>query len=215
MLPMRIIVALYVTLCACLVGAPVSASDAALRDLKRIEARGLRQLEPARIEELLRIAAPEHEGVVYSTAWLDAKPPATGGADFKCLSEALYFEARGETVKGQFAVAEVIMNRVRSSRFPNSVCGVVNQGTGRKYQCQFTYTCDGLAEAIGDRQAYARVGKVARAVLDGVAKPLTGGATHYHTTAVRPAWARVYHRTARIGTHVFYLHTYRSAANLP
>ena len=105
------------------------------------------------------------------------------------------------------------MNRVRSKRFPASPCGVINQGTGKKYQCQFTYTCDGLAEAINEPRAFARVAKVARATLDGRAPQLTDGATHYHTTAVSPNWSRVYERTAKIGTHLFYRHNYRTASN--
>jgi spore germination cell wall hydrolase CwlJ-like protein len=146
-------------------------------------------------------------------SWLDQQPPASGGPEWRCLSEALYFEARGETVQGQFAVAEVIMNRVESERFPTSACGVINQGTGKKYQCQFTYTCDGLKEIIAEPRAWDRVSKVARAVLDGRAPELTDGATHYHTTAVKPNWARVYTRTAEIGVHIFYRHSWQTASN--
>ena len=151
--------------------------------------------------------------ITYSKGWLDQLPKADGGEDWKCLAEALYFEARGESVRGQFAVAEVILNRVESSRFPNSVCGVIRQGTGKKYQCQFTYTCDGRKEVIREKKAYERVAKVARLAMDGVGKPLTSGATHYHTKAVRPSWARVYKETARIGVHIFYRHNYRTASN--
>ena len=155
--------------------------------------------------------------VSFSRAWVDAQPKATGDEQWSCLSEALYFEARGETVKGQFAVAEVIMNRVKSSRFPETLCGVVNQGTasGRKYQCQFTYNCDGYKNVIAEHQAYERVSKVARAIIDGAegAGALTGGATHYHTSAVSPAWSRTYKKTARIGVHLFYRHNYRTAKN--
>ena len=158
-------------------------------------------------------AKPKSMDVTYSRAWLDAQPKATGDDHWACLSEALYFEARGETVKGQFAVAEVILNRVQSGRFPNSVCGVIHQGTGKKYQCQFTYTCDGHAEVIREKKAYDRVSKVARAVLDGRSGTLTNGATHYHTTSVRPSWARVYEHTASIGVHRFYRHNYRTASN--
>lgn len=159
-----------------------------------------------------RPARPEVPQVEFSRAWLDAQPTAGGDAEWRCLSEALYFEARGETVKGQFAVAEVIRNRVASSRFPASYCGVINQGTGRKYQCQFTYTCDGYKEVIAEPKAFERVSKVARAMLDGGAGNLTDGATHYHTKYVRPKWSRVYTKTASIGVHIFYRHTYRTAS---
>ena len=151
--------------------------------------------------------------VSYTKSWLDQQNPATGDENWKCLSEALYFEARGESVRGQFAVAEVILNRVKSGRFPDTLCGVIRQGTGRKYQCQFTYTCDGHKEVIREKKAYERVSKVARAAIDGTTETLTDGATHYHTTAVRPSWSRVYKRTAHIGVHLFYRHNYRTASN--
>ncbi len=157
--------------------------------------------------------APEKIEIAYTKDWLDQQPKASGDEDFRCLAEALYFEARGESVRGQFAVAEVIMNRVESGRFPDTLCGVINQGTGKRYQCQFTYTCDGHKEVINEKRAYERVSKVARAALDGIAKKMTAGATHYHTKAVRPSWSRVYKETARIGVHIFYKHNYRTASN--
>lgn len=189
------------------------ASEDALREAQKVEARGLKSVSPARLEELLTEPAPRHAGVQLSRSWIDAQPKASGDAQWSCLAEALYFEARGETVKGQFAVAEVILNRVKSARFPSSICGVINQGTGRKFQCQFTYTCDGHKEVIAEPRAYERVGKVARLMMDGQFTPLTSGATHYHTTAVNPRWSRVYKRTARIGVHIFYRHTFRTASN--
>ena len=140
----------------------------------------------------------------YSTKWLSSQPKPQQDAEWRCLTEALYFEARGETVKGQFAVAEVIMNRVEHPRYPNSVCGVIKQGTGRKYACQFTFTCDGRPEVINEPGSFSRLGKVARAMLDGTERALTGGATHYHTSAVAPSWASRLTRTAKIGVHRFY-----------
>ena len=157
--------------------------------------------------------APAARSVEFSKNWIDAQPDPDGGNEWECLTEALYFEARGETVKGQFAVAEVILNRVKSERFPGSTCGVINQGTGKKYQCQFTYTCDGQKETIHEPRAYERVSKVARLALDGAAPKITKGATHYHTKAVNPRWSRVYTKTASIGTHIFYRHTWRTASN--
>jgi len=156
---------------------------------------------------------PVPVAVSFSHSWVDAQPKAKGDEQWRCLSEALYFEARGETVRGQFAVAEVIMNRAKSSRFPGTLCGVIKQGTGRKYQCQFTYTCDGYKDIIAEHQAYERVSKVARAIIDGAEGTgnLTEGATHYHTSAVHPAWAKTYRKTARIGVHLFYRHNYRTA----
>ncbi|MEM9343491.1 MAG: cell wall hydrolase [Pseudomonadota bacterium] len=150
----------------------------------------------------------------YDRAFLDSIPAASGDASWKCLTEALYFEARGESVKGMFAVAEVILNRVDSSVFPDDICGVINQGTGRKFACQFTYTCDGKSEDMADKAAYRTVGKVAALSMAGVTpRNLTSGATHYHTRAVAPRWSRVYPRTAVIGFHKFYRKPERVASN--
>ncbi|SEN95348.1 cell wall hydrolase [Palleronia pelagia] len=142
--------------------------------------------------------------IEYSDAFLAQLPAVKGDEQWQCLTEALYFEARGESVRGLFAVAEVILNRVDSSAFPGTVCGVVNQGTGRKYQCQFTYTCDGLSEVVHEPRAYERVGKVARLMLDGAERTLTDGAEFYHTKAVSPRWSRIFDRTTTIGAHHFY-----------
>lgn len=142
--------------------------------------------------------------ITYDQTFLVSQPVASGGEQWRCLSEALYFEARGETVRGMFAVGEVIMNRRDSARYPSTLCGVINQGTGRQFACQFTYTCDGAAEQIHEQASWVRVGKVARLLLDGAPRQLTDGATHYHTRAVNPRWARIFPRTASIGAHYFY-----------
>lgn len=123
---------------------------------------------------------------------------------WRCLTEALYFEARGESLIGQIAVAEVILNRVDSSSFPNTVCGVVNQGKQKRNACQFSYKCDGKSDRIGSRAIYEELGKVAWVMLEGKPRILTGKATHYHNTQVNPRWARKLVRTARIGDHLFY-----------
>jgi spore germination cell wall hydrolase CwlJ-like protein len=151
--------------------------------------------------------------LIYSRDFLAEQPSAEGGAQWECLAEALYFEARGETVRGMFAVGEVILNRVDSNNYPDTLCNVINQGTGRKYGCQFTYTCDGKAEVIAEPRSWERVGKVARILVDGVPRALTGGATHYHTKAVNPSWAQRYPRTATIGSHHFYRQPVRTASN--
>lgn len=151
--------------------------------------------------------------ISYDRSFLAALPAASGGAQWQCLAEALYFEARGETVEGMFAVGEVIMNRVASASYPNSLCGVINQGTGRKYACQFTYTCDGKEERISEPGAWTRVGKVAKLLVDGAPRVLTDGATHYHTNAVSPSWSKRFPRTATIGSHYFYREPTRTASN--
>ena len=147
----------------------------------------------------------EDSAFKYSEASLARLPTAYGGEEWSCLSEALYFEARGESVEGQFAVAEVIMNRADSRSFPSSVCSVVREGSGRGlHNCQFSYNCDGQAEVVSERSAFDQVAKVAKIMLDGEPRVLTKGATYYHTTAVNPSWARSFTQTAKIGVHKFY-----------
>lgn len=197
----------------------VGMANSVAENLAKIEARGLSAVSEDRMNLLGKapsnvVPATSGSGeVVFSRAWLASQPKAKGSSEFRCLAEALYFEARGETVKGQFAVAEVIRNRVKSGRFPNSYCSVINQGTGKKYQCQFTYTCDGRPEVVAEPAAYARVAKVARATIDGKSPDITHGATFYHTTAVRPSWARKFTNTARFGVHLFYRRGVRTASN--
>jgi hypothetical protein len=146
-------------------------------------------------------------------AGLVAAAPAAGDAEWQCLTEALYFEARGESLRGIAAVAEVILNRVDSPDYPRTICGVVHQGTGAIYRCQFSYTCDGRSDAITDPAAWRRVGQVARAMMDGAPRTLTGGATHYHNLGVSPSWAARFPRTAEIGHHRFYREPTRVASN--
>jgi len=147
---------------------------------------------------------PKGSQVRYSGRWLRSLAKPTGGKQWACLSEAIYFEARGEPVEGQFAVAEVILNRVDSPKFPNSICKVVRQGTGRKHACQFSYNCDGKLEYIANGSAYDQAKRVARVSMDRKTRPLTKGATFYHATFVSPSWARSFQHVATIGVHKFY-----------
>jgi hypothetical protein len=127
-----------------------------------------------------------------------------GGPQWRCLTEALYFEARGESLSGQIAVAEVILNRVDSRRYPDDVCSVVHQGASQLNACQFSYNCDGKPEDIGNTEAFESAGRIARRMLDGRQRRLTLNATHYHALSVNPRWARRLVQTAQIGEHVFY-----------
>ncbi|MXU65518.1 cell wall hydrolase [Rhodobacteraceae bacterium KN286] len=148
-------------------------------------------------------------------AMVDALPRAEGGAELDCLAEALYFEARGETLLGQIAVLEVILNRVDAKKYPDSVCGVIAQGTssGRKHACQFSYKCDGRKEVFSEKATYERGRKLAKMMLDGRTRDLTDGATHYHTKHVNPSWARRLTKTARYGVHLFYRYPTTIASN--
>nr|WP_090269709.1 cell wall hydrolase [Thalassovita taeanensis] len=188
-------------------------ADTPVNQVLKQEKRGLFGMPAERIDSLLHPSQKGATQISYSREWLASLPKAKGGDAWRCLAEALYFEARGESVKGQFAVAEVIMNRVDSPRFPDTVCAVINQGTGRKYACQFTYTCDGKQEVIAEPRAYQRVAKVAKLMVNGAPRVLTDGATYYHTTAVRPKWSRKFARTTTIGVHQFYRHPTQLSQN--
>jgi spore germination cell wall hydrolase CwlJ-like protein len=123
--------------------------------------------------------------------------------DLECLTEAVYFEARGESKAGQAAVAQVVMNRVNHPAFPKTVCGVVYQGA-KKRGCQFSFACDGRAERVAESAAWNRAQKVAARALAGVMVAEIGQATHFHTVQVHPSWAPRLRRTAQVGMHVFY-----------
>ena len=164
-------------------------------------------------EKARRNVVPADGDAVMTEAFLSSMSAPKGNAEWECLADALYFEARGESLQGIFAVGEVIMNRVDSAEYPNTICGVVHQGTGKKFACQFTWTCDNNSDAIGNKTAFSRVGKVAKLLIDGLPRRLTSGATHYHTTAVHPSWANRFPRVASIGAHYFYKQPTRSASN--
>lgn len=196
-------------------------AEGSVNDIATAEKTGLNGVGSIKLAALLdtdaiREVRPKQRKAVqieYTKTWLSKQPKPKLSDQAACLAEALYFEARGESVRGQFAVAEVIMNRVDSPAFPNSICGVIHQGTGRKYACQFTYTCDGHPEVIREKGAYARVAKVAGIMARGAERPLTQGATYYHTHGVSPKWSRKFARTASIGVHYFYRRNTRVSSN--
>ena len=157
-----------------------------------------------RVASVSRPSRKKSKSTVSSLRELNTMPKATGGPEWACLSEALYFEARGESFAGMSAVAEVILNRRDSHRFPDSVCKVISQGVGGKRGCQFSYKCDGHKEVFNEPAAYARVAKLARLMLDEEIPHTTSGALFYHTKAVRPSWSRKFRRTATVGAHYFY-----------
>lgn len=158
---------------------------------------------------LLPIARPEglsRRVVQYSRSWLRNVALRTPTEQETCLSTAIYHEARGETLKGQFAVAEVILNRVASRRFPNTICEVVYQGVrpGQRGGCQFSFACDGKPETLHNRAAASLAQRIAQVMADGGHRGLTGGALYFHTTEVEPVWSRRMTQTTRIGAHLFY-----------
>ncbi len=173
-------------------------------ELAKVEAKGLKTAGDKRLKSLVTAPKEAQSDLEFSRKWIDSQPKASGSAQWRCLAEALYFEARGETVKGQFAVAEVILNRVDSKRYPNSVCGVISQGAHRRNACQFSYNCDGRSNKISEGKSYRKLGKLAYVMLNGAERQLTSDALYYHNTTVRPRWSRKLVKTARIGRHIFY-----------
>lgn len=126
-------------------------------------------------------------------------------AEHRCLTEALYYEARGEGRVGEQAVAEVVFHRMSSGAHGRSICAVVYEGSFRP-GCQFSFTCDGALHRPHEAAAWRKSEQLAAQILTG-AVPLrnaTGGATNYHAVQVRPVWAPALKITARIGNHIFY-----------
>jgi spore germination cell wall hydrolase CwlJ-like protein len=126
------------------------------------------------------------------------------GRALQCLTAAIYYEAASEPDAGQQAVAQVILNRVRHPAFPNTVCGVIYQGSERTTGCQFSYACDGSMARIPAKAAWNRALGVAARALAGAVYAPAGMATHYHTYAVTPSWNRSLVMTAAVGAHFFH-----------
>ncbi len=129
--------------------------------------------------------------------------------EIECLAKAIYFEARGEPKAGQKAVARVILNRVDSEYYPDTVCDVVYQNDHMKNACQFSFACDNIPDRINEPRAYETADEVARSIFECAAKECDAGqplarSTHYHADFVLPRWAKKLERTGQIGRHIFY-----------
>ena len=188
---------------------PTAAIDTNLATLLGTERAALGAIDTGRFAELVTPpAAPvaaSGAGAVpltYDDAWVQALPTAAPSAQLDCLTKAIYFESRGEPIKGQAAVAEVVLNRVDAPQFPKTICGVVNQRGGGS--CQFSFICDGRPDSVADRNAWAMAQKIASAFLEGAPRDLTQGATYFHAAGARSGWTAGFAKTARIGQHVFY-----------
>ena len=129
-----------------------------------------------------------------------------------CLTEAIYFEARSESFIAQLAVANVILERTKNDRYPDTICEVVHEGKYFKehpvrHQCQFSYWCDGKPESIANTEAYKTALSVAELAMHGVLVEHTLGATHYHATYVTPKWSfnNNFTELGQVGRHIFYV----------
>ncbi len=154
---------------------------------------------------LLIVIAP---GVLCSAAAPAQEPVSASITDrdraLHCLATAISYEAGNESTEGQIAVAQVILNRVRSPAYPKTVCGVVFQGSTRKSGCQFTFTCDGSLLRPRSAEALSSAMIVAERALSGFTASSVGGATHYHADYVTPYWASSLIKVTTIGAHLFY-----------
>ncbi len=126
-------------------------------------------------------------------------------AEHRCLAEALYYEARGEGVEGQEAIAEVVIHRMHDRNFPHTICGVVYQGAGHR-GCQFSFTCDGELNEPKSRYAWYEAQLVAARIMTGEIQlhDITEDAVNFHAVYVQPDWANHMVRTIQIGNHIFY-----------
>jgi spore germination cell wall hydrolase CwlJ-like protein len=132
-------------------------------------------------------------------------------AEHRCLSEALYYEARGEGSSGERAVAEVVFHRMNAGHYGHSICAVVYEGSFRR-GCQFSFTCDGALHRPHEETAWKDAEQLAAQILTGEVplRNATGGATHYHAVWVNPFWGPTLKKTAQIGKHIFYRGTRES-----
>ena len=128
-------------------------------------------------------------------------------AQAECRAEVMYYEARGEGIEGEKAVAEVVLQRTRDRDYPSTVCGVTYDGVQPdRRDCQFSFACDGTLRRPKDRYAWQRVRLLAEKILTGMVRLTgqTGHAVAYHSVDVTPLWAQTMLKTAQIGNHVFY-----------
>jgi hypothetical protein len=132
--------------------------------------------------------------------------------ELTCLAQNIYFEARSEPLEGKLAVAHVVMNRVTSRYFPDTVCGVVRDGTDEVlHKCQFSWYCDGKSDTVDDDTAWAEATELAGDVYWGRAEDPSGGALWYHADYVEPVWRKAFAKGPKIGRHIFYTRKPRTA----
>jgi len=129
---------------------------------------------------------------------------ADDGRQIACLALTIYYEARGESERGQLAVGHVVMNRTRSVLFPANVCDVVREGGSQLHRCQFSWWCDGRSDRPKDQAALRESLSLAEEIYHGCTRDPTAGALWYHSTAVKPSWSRSFGPGKRIDRHVFY-----------
>lgn len=198
-------------------GVPAMLAALVNNDKPDVLATGYAQAEPdyakaSPFEALLQDEEPNSGRFIPPMAkgdhsWIQNPLPASVFSEKEqaCLANGIYFEARGESVRGQAAVAQVILNRVRNPAYPNSICGVVYQNDNWLNRCQFSFACDGRKKRIESPANYKVAQDVAMAVTAGkIFIPEVGSSTHYYANYVHPGWARTMQKMTKIGLHIFY-----------
>jgi len=204
-------VAILLGSASCVPDAPVTALGAAPRELQRIAIApaapplAFQPIAPSvamSANAAIPVAAADNPAARAFT--LSTRSFVHRLRSVDCLTSAIYYEAASESDEGQRAVAQVVLNRVRHPSYPNSVCGVVYQGSERTTGCQFTFTCDGSLARTPSVAGWARARRIAAEALAGRVFEPVGHATHYHTHQVLPYWASSLIKSAVIGAHIFY-----------
>ena len=125
--------------------------------------------------------------------------------EHQCMALNIYFEARGSSIADQAAVADVVLNRVLDSRYPDTVCEVITQGGTARNKCQFSWFCDGKSDQPKDMVSWKQSELIAYQIMYfNRFRGITEGSTHYHATYVNPKWSSSLIQTGRIGEHIFY-----------
>lgn len=200
--------AAYVVAAAALVAAPfllvgqgIPGSAEARFALPTMHTPAQAERQPAVADSLHPVAFVQGAAPPFKADYGDA---ASALRAETCLTEAIYYEGALEPERGQRAIAQVVLNRVRHPAYPDNVCGVVFQGQERTTGCQFTFTCDGSRARAPVPSLWARANRIAREALGGAVAPEVGLATHYHADYVRPYWSATLDPAGQIGRHLFY-----------
>lgn len=160
---------------------------------------------PRTMSEKLAYARADLPATEVNGPLTDQKGKKVSDKELWCMATAIYFEARGESYRGQVAVGQVVLNRVGHKLYPDTICGVVYQNQNKRNACQFSFACDGIPERVTEQKAWDQANKIAKDVISGkeyIAE--VGYSTHYHATYVYPHWAPRMKKNTKIGLHVFY-----------
>ena len=186
-------------------------ATAPVRTAQQIALMQATQADQTRIAAEGKQAEAMNDALPFAAGPIEAALPfyltdttmTNGEKALRCMTQAVYYEAGFEPVAGRYAVAQVILNRMRHPAFPKSVCGVIYQGSSRP-GCQFSFACDGSLLRAPSAGAWAEARRIASDVLSGTVTPAVGMATHYHANYVSPYWAPRLHKITHLGAHIFY-----------